>query len=128
MKSVKSYLPVLMAVLKELGFPERRTRQIVAEKDIYIYNVWSCENTVLGSMDQTIITAFLEKFNDDNYVAVRLNVDVTLTSINKKGEKVDSSHVYSSPEFKRLTKEELLEDIRSWLKENHLNMSWHTGI
>ena len=117
-----------MAVLKELGFPERRTRQIVAEKDIYIYNVWSCENTVLGSMDQTIITAFLEKFNDDNYVAVRLNVDVTLTSINKKGEKVDSSHVYSSPEFKRLTKEELLEDIRSWLKENHLNMSWHTGI
>ena len=124
MKTVKSYLPVLMAVLKELGFPERRTRQIVAEKDIYIYNVWSCENTVLGNMEQTIITAFLEKFNDDNYVSVRLTVYRTLTSINEKGEKVDNEHIYYSPEFKRLTKTELLEDIQTWLKENHLNMSY----
>ena len=108
MKSVKSYLPVLMAVLKELGFPERRTRQIVAEKDIYIYNVWSCENTVLGNMEQTIITAYIEKFNDDNYVSVRLTVYRTLTSINEKGEKVDNEHVYFSPEFKRLAEKELL--------------------
>ena len=125
MKNTKAYLPVVLAVAKALGFPERRTRTGPENRNHYSVVAWSCENTIFGAMEETEFRFYLDKFEEEtDYVAISVSVTRKATSYDKEGMAHVSQKNYHSHEFKRLTEKELLEDIQTWLKENKLNMSY----
>ena len=125
MKTIKECGAVVHEVLKELGF--KNSSNTVEKRGLCVVNAQACEKILFTDddwqkVDVDIFIRRVDKADNTTAVAAQIGYTIQFDCADKKDPeaRVVTQQTYWSREFFNFKKEKLLEEIRNWLKENHL--------